>query len=124
MTGALAIFIGGGLGALARYGVSLAVGMKAASFPYATFAVNILGALLIGAFLEYGALKGGLPPTLKLFIVTGFLGGFTTFSAFSLESATLYTRGDYGVLAAYVTLSVFGTILALFAAQAAIRHLL
>src|SRR5690606_34122601 len=124
MMSALAVFLGGGLGALARYGVSASVGMKAISFPYATLAVNILGALLIGAIMEYGAIRGALSPTLKLFLVTGFLGGFTTFSAFSLEFATLYTRGDYVTLAAYVTFSVLCTVLDVFGAQDALRHFL
>lgn len=121
----VAVFVGGGLGAVARFALSSAIGQKMGiGFPWGTLAVNLLGALLIGLITETLALKLEAPAALRSFLVTGFLGGFTTFSAFSLESALLLARGDYGALAAYIAVSVLGTLFLVLLATHALRAVL
>ncbi|WP_343345085.1 fluoride efflux transporter CrcB [Sphingomicrobium sp. XHP0239] len=104
MIAALAVFLGGGLGALLRYGIGRwTLAWFGAGFPVGTLAVNIVGSLAIG--LAIGALDG-IGQEARLFFVTGLLGGFTTFSAFSLDTLTLWQRGDTGAAMAYVAASV------------------
>jgi fluoride exporter len=106
-----AVFVGGGLGAVARYGVGTL--LARGSFPIATLAVNLVGSLciglIIGAFLlrDDGAIW-------RLFLATGVMGGFTTFSAFALESVTLMQRGAFGSVFIYISLSVLGSCLACY----------
>ncbi|MBI1327485.1 MAG: fluoride efflux transporter CrcB [Alphaproteobacteria bacterium] len=115
--GFLFVFLGGGLGALGRYGVSILTrGYLLLSFPWATFIANLIGALLIGLIIAWGE-KHALSLNMKLFLVTGLLGGFTTFSAFSLESAAMLQRGDYALCAIYVLASVAGTLALVFAGK-------
>ena len=106
MTGVLYVALGGAAGSVLRYLIALA--LPAASFPWPTLSVNILGSAAIGV-----AAGLGLQGEARLLLVTGFLGGFTTFSAFSLESATLAER-SLPLAAAYVLASV-GLGLAAFA---------
>ncbi|MCM8558256.1 fluoride efflux transporter CrcB [Sphingomicrobium sediminis] len=104
MSHALAVFLGGGLGALLRYGVGKwTLAWFGSGFPVGTLAVNVVGSLMIG--LAIGALEG-VGPTARLFFVTGLLGGFTTFSAFSLDTLTLWQRGEAATALAYVAASV------------------
>lgn len=104
MIHALAVFLGGGVGALARYGVGKwSLAWFGSGFPVGTLAVNVVGSLAIG--LAVGALEGVGQPA-KLFFVTGLLGGFTTFSAFSLDTLTLWERGEAGLALAYVAASL------------------
>ncbi|HYD17573.1 MAG TPA: fluoride efflux transporter CrcB [Patescibacteria group bacterium] len=112
----LAIFFGGGTGALARhYSVLAAKGMFGEAFPYGTLFVNILGSFLIGVIMETAAQKANFPGPLQALLVTGFLGGFTTFSAFSLDVYKLAHTGHAVSAAAYVAASVFLSLLAVFA---------
>lgn len=121
----LAIFVGGGLGATMRFAVSSAVGNHInASFPWGTLVVNLIGAFLIGLLVELFAIKVTVSETVRYFLVTGFLGGFTTFSAFSLESASLLLRGDYMILVAYIVSSVVGTIMLVYFAMHCMRAIL
>jgi CrcB protein len=107
----LAVFFGGGLGCVARFAVSmLAMRVASPGFPWGTLAVNLIGAFCIGLFIEYMAMKNNAHPILPYLLVTGFLGGFTTFSAFSLESAQMWIRGTYAPLIIYVAVSVIGTL--------------
>jgi CrcB protein len=112
----LLVFIGGGLGSITRYGVTKLTGhlVPGALFPWHTLAVNILGALAIGALLEVLALRTALTASSHFFLITGFLGGFTTFSAFSLECALMFEKGDYTHALAYIAVSVIGAIGAVF----------
>ncbi len=102
--GALLIFAGGGLGAVLRYGVNrLASHLLGPGFPWGTLGVNVLGSLLMGLLIgTLAAVPGGTSHHLRQFLATGILGGFTTFSAFSLDALTLWERGQYAVAFAYV----------------------
>ncbi|KJV36240.1 hypothetical protein VI08_05810 [Luteibacter yeojuensis] len=92
---------------MARYGLS-AFGMRLVGqgFPWPTLVINILGSALMGALTGWLAVQGNAPQSLRLFIATGILGGFTTFSTFSLETVLLYQRGQLGLAVAYVAASV------------------
>ena len=111
----LAVGVGGGIGALARYYIAGAIQPAGASFPWSIFIVNITGGLLMGIIVEMGALKLNLSPELRAFLTVGILGGYTTFSSFSLDSALLLQKGEYALAAFYVIGSVVVSILALFA---------
>lgn len=120
--GFLLVFIGSGIGGMARHGVGLlALKWFGASFPFGTFAINIVGSFLIGMVAEYWALKSGLPQPARLFLTTGIIGGFTTFSTFSLETALLWERGQPLLAAVYVAASVVLSIGALFGALWLVR---
>ena len=122
--GYLAVFIGGGIGAALRHGVNrAALAWLGPAFPYGTLFVNIVGGLCMGLLAELFLVKGGGSQEWRLFLTTGILGGFTTFSAFSLEAALMWERGDHGALAAYVLGSVVLSVAALFAGMAAVRAL-
>lgn len=117
------VALGGGLGAAGRHLVNLAA-LRAfgPGFPAGTLAVNVIGSLLMGLLVGWLASRaGGSGNALRLFLATGFLGGFTTFSAFSLDVATLWERGALGAAALYAGISVTASILALFAGLAAMR---
>lgn len=106
------IAIGGILGSLARYGIVLAVGdQDPASWPWDTLAVNIAGALLIGIIATLTAVRAA-PDWVRPFAVTGVLGGFTTFSAFALETGMLLDAGRAVLAAAYVFVTMIAGLLA------------
>ena len=112
----LLVFVGGGLGASLRHFVNLicARGLGTA-FPWGTFLINISGSLVMGLIAGYLAFKGEASQPWRLFVMTGILGGYTTFSAFSLDAAPLYERGALGLSLLYVLLSVTASIIGLFA---------
>lgn len=111
----VAIAVGGGVGALGRHFVSTAVaGLLGTAFPWGIFVVNILGGFLMGAIVELGALRLDYSLETRAFLTTGLLGGFTTFSAFSLDATLLIERGDWMGAVLYVTGSAILSILALF----------
>lgn len=117
--------IGGAIGAMARHGIGL-ITLRGfgPGFPLATLIVNIAGSFLMGMLIAWLARKtGGASNDLRLFLATGFLGGFTTFSAFSLDTIVLYERGDLGQAAIYVSLSVITSIMALVAGLWLVRSL-
>lgn len=107
--------VGGGLGALARYYIAGWIQPPGAQFNWGIFIVNITGGLLMGLIVEASALKLNLAPELRSFLTVGILGGYTTFSTFSLDSALLLQKGQYAVAAAYMVGSVVLSIAALFA---------
>ncbi|MGV6872413.1 fluoride efflux transporter CrcB [Pseudochelatococcus sp. B33] len=122
--GFLLIFIGSGIGGMARHGVGLlALRLFGSHFPVGTLFINIVGSLVMGIVAEYWALKSGLPQPARLFLTTGVIGGFTTFSAFSLETALLWERGQSLLAAVYVTASVVLSIGALFGGLGLVRAL-
>ncbi|HXG80569.1 MAG TPA: fluoride efflux transporter CrcB [Sphingomicrobium sp.] len=109
------VFVGGGLGAMARHGINRAgLALLGPGFPWWTLAVNVAGSFLIGLFAGlFGAMETG--HNARLFLTTGFLGGFTTFSAFSLDALTLWERGAQMQAALYVGASVIASLIAAFA---------
>jgi fluoride exporter len=117
------VFIGGGLGSALRYGVGrAALAVAGPNFPVGTLAVNVLGCALMGVLAEWLAWRdSGIDASVKLFLTTGLLGGFTTFSAFALDTAALWQRGEPFMAAAYVTGSVILSIAGLFAGMALMR---
>jgi CrcB protein len=120
--GFLIVFLGAGIGGALRHGVNLAaMRLGWTAFPVGTLAINVVGSFLMGVAVEWFALKGHLPQHWRLFLTTGVIGGFTTFSTFSLEVALLYERGRPGWAAAYVGASVLLSIGALFGALAVVR---
>jgi fluoride exporter len=121
MTPLLPVMLGGAIGAGMRYLTSLMlVSRTNAGWPWATFAVNLVGGFAMGLLVAH-VLKGNVGENLRLFVGVGVLGGFTTFSAFSLESWTLIERGSWLLAAAYILASVIGSILALGAGIWVIR---
>src|SRR6185312_9964056 len=116
-----AVGVGGGLGALARYYIAGWVQPPGGVFPWGIFVVNITGGLLMGMIVEASALRLNLSPELRSFLTVGILGGYTTFSTFSLDSALMLQKGQYGLAAGYVAGSVVLSILALFAGLWIIR---
>ena len=91
----LLVFFGGGLGAMLRHFINVTCARCiGTAFPYGTFIINITGSTVMGLIAGYLAFKGEASQPWRLFIMTGILGGYTTFSAFSLDSALLYERGE------------------------------
>jgi len=120
----LLVFVGGGLGAALRHAVNVGCGRAfGTSFPYGTFIINISGSLVMGLIAGYLAFRGDAAQPWRLFVMTGILGGYTTFSAFSLDSMLLYERGEIALAAFYVIGSVVLAILGLFAGLSLMRHL-
>ncbi len=97
------VMIGGALGSVARYGLGRCLN---AAWPYGTFAANVLGGLLMGLVMGFILRNPGESERLRLLLATGVLGGFTTFSSFSLETVQMLERRDYGSALLYAGLSV------------------
>jgi len=115
----LAIALGGAIGSVARYVLSTFVlRVSGTLFPLGTFVVNVVGCLVFGAIAGASSQRVQISSTTRLFLLTGILGGFTTFSAFSLDTALLMERHAYRLAAAYVAVSVAVSLAALFAALA------
>ena len=102
----LAVAIGGALGSVTRYGVALLLPVATGKFPWPTFIVNLIGSFLIGVAYVVIVQKQILSPELRLWLMTGFLGGFTTFSSFSLETLQLWQQGQNLQAFIYVIASV------------------
>ena len=108
MKALLLVGLGGGIGSMARYALGMLLMQPAAHgrFPLATFAVNVLGCLLAGLLAGWWERQAILSADARLFVFTGLLGGFTTFSAFGLETVALLRRGEPGTAALYAGGSV------------------
>ena len=119
----LLVFVGCWLGASLRHFVNVTcarcIGID---FPWGTFIINITGSTVMGLIAGYLAFKGEASQTWRLFLMTGILGGYTTFSAYSLDAALLYERGELGPAALYVIGSVVLSIAGLFGGLALVRH--
>ena len=119
----LLVFFGGGLGATLRHLVNVVcarcIGI---GFPWGTFIINITGSTVMGLIAGYLAFKGEASQPWRLFLMTGILGGYTTFSAYSLDAALLYERGELASAALYVVGSVVLSIAGLFAGLALVRQ--
>ncbi len=118
----LQVALGGAIGAAARYGVGVALFRPGGVFPLGVLAANVIGCFVMGLVVVY--LGQRAMSHLNPFLMTGILGGFTTFSAFSLEAYTLFERGQTGLAALYVGLSVGLSLLALVAGVYVMRGVL
>ena len=118
----LIVFIGAGIGGALRHGVNVgAAKLFGFGFPYGTLIVNVIGSFLMGLLAGYFAYRAGIPQHVRLFLTTGILGGFTTFSTFSLDAAVLIERHSFGAAAGYMVGSVAAALSALFFGLAVFR---
>ena len=118
----LIVFVGAGIGGALRHGVNVgATRLFGFGFPFGTFIVNVLGSFAMGLLAGFFVYRAGVPQHLRLFLTTGILGGFTTFSTFSLDAALLIERHSLPVAAGYVVGSVAASIAALFFGLAVFR---
>jgi len=107
----LAVGFGAALGAWLRWGLGLWLNPALPELPFGTLAANLLGGYMIGLALAYFIQHPGLSPEWRLLVITGFLGGLTTFSTFSAETATLLMRGQYAWGAAIIVTHLGGSLL-------------
>jgi fluoride exporter len=122
--GFLIVFLGGGLGAALRHGVNVAAArLLGQNFPFGTLTVNVTGSIAMGLLAGYFAFKGDASQHWRLFLTTGILGGYTTFSAFSLDVAVLWERHAVWPAFAYVLASVLLSVAGLFAGLLMFRQL-
>ena len=122
----LLVFVGGGIGAALRHGVNVGSARTLGfSFPWGTLIVNVVGSLAMGLLAAWFAFRAdtGVSQHARLFLTTGILGGFTTFSAFSLDVALLWERGAPGAAVAYAAASVGLSVAGLFAGLWVVRTL-
>jgi CrcB protein len=120
--GYLIVFLGAGIGGALRHSVNIAaVRLLSSAFPYSTLAVNVSGSLVMGLLAGWFAHKADPGQTWRLFLTTGILGGFTTFSSFSLDTALLWERGQLSVAAFYILVSVALSLIGIFGGLALIR---
>jgi CrcB protein len=118
----LIVFLGAGIGGALRHGVNVgATKLFGYGFPYGTFIVNVLGSFAMGLLAGFFVYRAGVPQHLRLFLTTGILGGFTTFSTFSLDAALLVERHSFGMAAGYMVGSVAASVSALFFGLAVFR---
>lgn len=118
-----AVGIGAALGAWARWGLSAWLNPRVAHFPLGTLAANLVGGYLVGVAVAYFVVRHDLPPEWRLFAVTGFLGGLTTFSTFSAEVTELLARGDFGAGILLAAVHLGGSLLLTAAGFATFRAL-
>jgi CrcB protein len=119
----LLVFLGGGIGSSLRHTINMLCSRYfGTAFPYHTFLINITGSTIMGVIAGYLAFKGAATQPFRMFLMTGILGGYTTFSAFSLDAALLYERGEVGLALLYVVGSVGLAIAGLFGGLALVRH--
>jgi CrcB protein len=120
----LAVAAGGSLGSVARYLVAIGFGkLLGPKFPWGTLVINVTGSLLIGLFIGLFAVRWSLPQAVRIFLVVGICGGYTTFSTFSLDSFYLIERGEVAAAAAYMISSVVLSVGAVIAGIQIVRML-
>ncbi len=119
----LAVGAGAAVGAWLRWALSYWLNPRLASLPLGTLSANLVGGYLIGVAVAVFALHPALPPTWRLVIVTGFLGGLTTFSTFSAESVALLQAGQWSAALLHTVLHLAGSVAATFAGLATARAL-
>lgn len=108
--GFLVVGVGAAIGAWMRWALSFMLNASFPALPLGTLVANLIGAYCIGLFMGVAALTSNLAPELRLFLVTGLLGGLTTFSTFSAEAVTLLTKGQYGWATTHILVHVLGSL--------------
>ena len=122
-TGFLVVFLGSGIGGMLRHGVGLlALRFTGANFPWGTLVINVVGSALMGLMIGLFAARSINDPELRLFVTTGLIGGFTTWSTFSLDIVTLWERGEIGSAIAYAAASIVLSLTVLAIAHLAARR--
>lgn len=106
----LAVGVGAAVGAWLRWGLGIWLNSSFPTLPMGTLASNLLGGYLVGMAVAFFAQHPGLSPDMRLFVITGFLGGLTTFSTFSAEAVTLVSRSEYGWALAHVSMHLTGSL--------------
>jgi CrcB protein len=118
----LIVFLGAGIGGAMRHGVNVgAAKLFGYGFPFGTFIVNVVGSFAMGLLAGFFAYRAGVPQHVRLFLTTGILGGFTTFSSFSLDAALLVERHSLGMAAGYLVGTVAAGVAAVFFGLAVVR---
>ncbi|MGH7629731.1 MAG: fluoride efflux transporter CrcB [Gemmatimonadales bacterium] len=118
------VALGGAIGSVVRYGVASLVQARAGTFPLGTVVVNFTGSVLLGFIVRYALETPAITPEVRALLTTGFCGGYTTFSTFTYESATLMEEGDWRRAALYVGVSVAASLVGVFLGFAGARELL
>lgn len=121
LQGFIAVGIGAALGAWLRWWLGNWFNAATPNLPAGTLIANLAGGYLIGVGVQYFSTRSGLPPELRLFCVTGFLGALTTFSTFSSEAVGLLSRGEYGWAFMHSAIHLFGSLIATFAGIATLK---
>lgn len=116
----LAVFVGGGLGSILRYAIGVYFKNENQSFPWPTFMANLISCFIAGLVLTMIA-KNILPSSAKTLLISGFCGGFSTFSALSIESVTLWQDGNYTIFGLYLLASIIAGILMVIAGGAIVQ---
>ncbi len=119
--GFIAVGIGAAFGAWMRWALGLWLNSMLPQLPLGTLASNLIGGYLIGLALAWFALTEGVPPEVRLLVITGFLGGLTTFSTFSAEAVGLLSRQQFGWAAAHMGMHLAGSLLATMLGFATLR---
>jgi len=124
MKHAFLVFLGSGLGGVTRHFLNVLIaGVAGSSFSWGILAISVLGSTLIGLAAGWFAFRGEASNDLRMFLTTGILGGFTTFSTLSLDTGLLYERGQPGLAVAYIAASVVLSLIGLFGALWSVRAL-
>ena len=110
LNGFLVVGAGAAIGAWMRWWLGIMLNSTLPALPLGTLAANLIGGYLIGLFMGIFAVASTFPPEVRLFVVTGLLGGLTTFSTFSAEAVTLLTRGQYGWATTHILVHVLGSL--------------
>jgi len=121
---ALAVGIGAALGAWLRWGFGSWLNAHFPTLPLGTLTANLVGGYLVGLAVAFFSQHPGLSPELRLFVITGFLGGLTTFSTFSAEAVSLLGRGEYGWALVHVSSHLAGSLLLTFLGMATVKLVL
>lgn len=120
----MVVAVGGALGAVTRYGLDLAWPSSAAGTSWTVLAINVTGSLLIGVLLEVAAHRTPRNPWVRPFLGAGFLGGYTTFSAYAMDVVTALERGAPEAALAYLSLTLLGALVAAWVASALTHRIL